>query len=92
MRFPNNYFYSFKRADVFPTLPPGLPAFFNDECDVPVMKHPTMARHLLMRAWKMKVVMMRTMVTMVITWRMTQVAHPKPKRKRKRKLNQSPKR
>ena len=35
MRFPNNYFYGFKRADVFPTLPLGLPAFFNDGCDVP---------------------------------------------------------
>ena len=35
MRFPNNYFYWFKRADVFPTLPLGLPAFFNDGCDVP---------------------------------------------------------
>ena len=27
--------YWFKRADVFPTLPLGLPAFFNDGCDVP---------------------------------------------------------
>ena len=35
MRFPNNYFYWFKRADVFPTLSLGLPAFFNDGCDVP---------------------------------------------------------
>ena len=35
MRFPNNYFYWFKRADVFPTLPFGLPAFFNEGCDAP---------------------------------------------------------
>ena len=35
MRFSNNYFYWFKRADVFPTLPLGLPAFFNNGCDVP---------------------------------------------------------
>ena len=35
MRFPKNYFYWFKRADVFRTLPPGLPAFFNDGSDVP---------------------------------------------------------
>ena len=34
IRFPNNYFYWFKHADVFPTLPPGLPAFFKDGCDV----------------------------------------------------------
>ena len=43
-----------------------------------------------MRARKTKVVMMRTMVTMLRTRRMAQVAHPKPKRKRRRKLNQSP--
>ena len=35
MRFPNNYFYWFNRADVFPTLPIGLPAFLNDGCNVP---------------------------------------------------------
>ena len=35
MRFPNSYFYWFKRADVLPTVPPGLPAFCNDACDVP---------------------------------------------------------
>ena len=35
MRFLNNYFYWFRRADVFPTLPLGLPAFFNDGCDIP---------------------------------------------------------
>ena len=35
MRFPKNFFYYFKRDDLFPTLPPGLPAFFNDGCDVP---------------------------------------------------------
>ena len=35
MRFPNNHFDWFKRADAFPTLPPGLPVFFNDACDVP---------------------------------------------------------
>ena len=34
MRFQKNYFFWFKRADLFPTLPPGLPAFFSDGCDV----------------------------------------------------------
>ena len=35
MSLSNNYFYSFKRADVFPTLSLELPAFFNDGCHVP---------------------------------------------------------
>ena len=43
-----------------------------------------------MRARKIKVVMMRTMVTIATTRRMAQVAHPEPKRKRRRKVNQSP--
>ena len=35
MRFLKNYFYWFKRADMFPALPPGVPAFFSAGCDVP---------------------------------------------------------
>ena len=43
-----------------------------------------------MRARKVKVVMMRTMVTMVTTQRMAQVAHPKPNKEKKKKTKPKP--
>ena len=85
MRFPNNYFYftnALTSSQPFPLdcLPSSTMGVTSQ-----VMKHPTTARHLLMRARKMKVVMMRTMVTMATTRRMAQVAHPKAKKEKKRK-------
>ena len=90
MRFPNNYLYWFKHADDFLTIPLGLPAFFNDGCDFRSDETSDYGEVPLMRAQKMKAVTMRTMVTMVTTRRMAQVADRKPKGKRRRKLNQSP--
>ena len=86
MRFPNNYFYWFRSADVFSTLPPGLPAFFNNGCDVPSDETSDHSEAPSDESSEND----EDGGDDGDKSEDGQVAHPKPKRKRRRKLNQSP--